>query len=68
LEKLLNSAVANAENNHDMDKNRLYVAECFVSPGPTMKRIRPMSHGRAFKVLKRSSHVTLALKEKEEAK
>ncbi len=66
LEKLLNSAVANAENNHDMDKNRLYVAECFVSPGPTMKRMRPMSHGRAFRILKRSSHVTMVLKEREE--
>jgi large subunit ribosomal protein L22 len=66
LEKLLKSAMANAENNHDMDKNRLYVSECFVSPGPIMKRIRPMSHGRAFRVLKRSSHITVALKEREE--
>ena len=66
LEKLLKSAMANAENNHNMDVNRLYVSECFVSPGPTMKRVRPMSHGRAFRVLKRSSHVTMALKELEE--
>ncbi len=67
IEKLLKSAMANAENNHNMDTARLYVSECFVSPGPTMKRIRPMSHGRAFKILKRSSHVTIALKEREEA-
>ena len=66
LEKLLKSAMANAENNHNMDVNRLYGSECFVSPGPTMKRVRPMSHGRAFRVLKRSSHVTMALKERPE--
>ncbi|MEF9983975.1 MAG: 50S ribosomal protein L22 [Oscillospiraceae bacterium] len=65
LEKLLKSAIANAENNHNMDKNSLYVAECFVSPGPTLKRIRPRAQGRAFKILKRSSHITLVLKEKE---
>jgi large subunit ribosomal protein L22 len=66
LEKLLKSAMANAENNHNMDKSRLYVSECFVSPGPIMKRIRPKDHGKAFRVLKRSSHVTLALKERAE--
>lgn len=65
LEKLLKSAVANAENNHNMDKDNLYVAECFVCPGPTMKRIRPRAQGRAFQVLKRTSHVTMVLKEKE---
>ena len=65
LEKLLKSAVANAENNHNMDKNNLYVAECFVCPGPTMKRIRPRAQGRAFHILKRTSHVTIVLKEKE---
>ena len=65
LQKLLNSAVANAENNHNMDTNNLYVAECFVCPGPILKRIRPGSHGRAFRILKRTSHVTLVLKEKE---
>ncbi|MBC8546218.1 50S ribosomal protein L22 [Clostridiaceae bacterium NSJ-31] len=65
LEKLLKSAVANAENNHNMDKNNLYVAECFVCPGPTMKRIRPRAQGRAFHILKRTSHVTMVLKEKE---
>lgn len=65
LVKLLKSAVANAENNHNMDSEKLYVAEVSVSPGPIMKRIRPMSHGRAFRILKRTSHITLVLKEKE---
>ncbi len=65
LVKLLGSAMANAENNHNMDKNNLYVAECFVCPGPILKRIRPRAQGRAFRVLKRTSHVTLVLKEKE---
>lgn len=65
LEKLLKLAIANAENNHNMSKDSLYVAECYVTPGPTMKRIRPRAQGRAFSVLKRSSHITLVLKEKE---
>ena len=65
LQKLLKSAMANAENNHNMDKNSLYVAECFVCPGPTLKRIRPRAQGRAFHVLKRTSHVTMVLKEKD---
>lgn len=65
LVKLLKSAMANAENNHNMDVSRLYVAECFVSPGPILKRIRPRAQGRAFRIEKRSSHVTLVLKEKE---
>ena len=65
LQKLLKSAMANAENNHNMDKDNLYVAECFVCPGPSMKRIRPRAQGRAFRVLKRTSHVTMVLKEKE---
>ena len=65
LVKLLKSACANAENNFNMDKNNLYVAECYVCPGPTLKRIRPRAQGRAFRVLKRTSHVTMVLKEKE---
>ena len=65
IEKLLKSAIANAENNNDMDKERLYVAECFVSPGSTMKRIMPRDHGRAYRILKRTSHITMVLKEKE---
>ena len=65
LQKLLKSAMANAENNHNMDVSRLYVAQCFVSPGPILKRIRPRAQGRAFRVLKRTSHVTLVLMEQE---
>lgn len=65
LEKLLKSAIANAENNHGMDKDNLYVAECFVCPGPTLKRIMPRAQGRAFRILKRTSHITMVLKEKE---
>lgn len=65
LEKLLASAMANAENNHNMDVSRLYVAECFVCPGPTLKRIRPKDHGRAHRILKRTSRVTIVLKERE---
>ncbi|HEX3017357.1 MAG TPA: 50S ribosomal protein L22 [Caproicibacter sp.] len=63
--KLLKSAVANAENNKSMDVSRLYVAQCFVCPGPILKRIRPRAQGRAFRILKRTSHVTMVLKEKE---
>ena len=65
LEKLLKSAVANAENNFNMDKNNLYVSECFVCLGPMLKRIRPRAQGRAYRILKRTSHVTLVVKEKE---
>ena len=65
LIKVLVSAEANAENNHNMDKNSLYVAECFVCPGPIMKRIMPRAQGRAFHILKRTSHVTMVLKEME---
>lgn len=63
--KLLKSAMANAENNHNMNKDDLYVSECFVCPGPIMKRVMPRSHGRAFRILKRTSHITLVVKEKE---
>ena len=65
LVKLLASAMANAENNHNMNRDDLYVAECFVTPGPTLKRIRPRAQGRAYHVLKRTSHITIVLKEKE---
>ena len=65
LAKLLKSAIANAENNFNMDKKNLYVAECFVCPGPMLKRIRPRAQGRAFRVMKRTSHVTMVLREKE---
>ena len=65
LVKLLGSATANAVNNHNMDKNNLYVAECFVTPGPILKRIMPRAQGRAYRILKRTSHITVVLKEKE---
>ena len=63
--KLLASAVANAENNYNMDKSNLYVAECFACPGPILKRIRPRAQGRAYRINKRTSHITLVLNEKE---
>ena len=65
LSKLLKSAVANAEHNFGMDASKLYVSECFVCPGPTLKRIMPRAQGRAYHIMKRTSHVTLAVKEKE---
>ena len=64
LEKLLKSAAANAENNHNMDKNNLYVSECFVCPGPIIKRIRPRAQGRAYRILKRMCHITIVLDER----
>ena len=63
--KLLKSAMANAENNHNINKDDLYVSECFVCPGPIMKRVMPRAQGRAFRILKRTSHITLVVKEKE---
>ena len=65
IEKLLKSAAANAENNHNMDKANLYVAECYVCPGPILKRIRPRAQGRAYRIEKRTSHITVVLKEAE---
>ena len=63
--KLLKSAMANAENNHNMNKDDLYVSECFVCPGPIMKRVLPRAQGRALRILKSTSHITLVVKEKE---
>ncbi len=65
LIKLLNSAVANAENNFHMDAANLYISECFVCPGPTLKRIMPRAKGSADRILKRTSHITLAVKERD---
>ena len=65
LIKLLNSAIANAENNFSMDRSKLYVSECFVCPGPTMKRMMPRAKGSGDRILKRMSHVTIAVSEKE---
>lgn len=64
--KLLKSAMANAENNFDMDPSKLYVAYCSVDQGPTLKRIRARSKGRAYRINKKTSHITLVLKELEE--
>ena len=66
LLKLLKSAVANAENNNEMDVERLFVSQCFVTPGRTLKRIRPQPKGKASRILKRSSHVTMAVAERAE--
>ena len=64
-EVLLKSAIANAENNHDMKHENLYVAEIFANQGPTLKRIRPAAKGSAVRIRKRTSHITIVLKEKE---
>lgn len=65
VEKLLLSAMANAENNHGMDVEKLYVAEIYSNAGPMLKRIRARAQGRAFRILKRTSHTTVVLKERE---
>ena len=64
IEKLLKSAVANAENNNGMDVSKLYVAECFANDAPTMKRVHPRAQGRAYRILKRMSHITVVLDER----
>lgn len=64
LLKVLQSAIANAENNYDMNSDKLYVAAAYVDQGPTLKRIHPRSRGQAFKILKRSSHVTVVVQER----
>ena len=63
LIKLLNSATANATANHNMDVEKLYVAETYANPGPILKRIMPRAQGRAFRIKKRTSHITIVLKE-----
>ena len=64
IAKLLKSAIANAENNNGMDVNNLYVAECYANKGPTMKRVRPRAQGRAYRIEKRMSHITVVLDER----
>lgn len=64
IEKLLKSAIANAENNHDMDSKNLYIDEIYANQGPTLKRIRPAAKGSAVRIRKRTSHITIVLKEK----
>lgn len=62
--KCLNSAAANAEVNNGMNKDNLYVAECFADQGPTLKRMQPVSRGRGYRILKRTSHITVILDER----
>jgi large subunit ribosomal protein L22 len=64
IEKLLKSAVANAENNNGMDTSKLYVEECYANNAPTLKRMHPRAQGRAYRILKRTSHITVVLNEK----
>ena len=64
IKKLLESAAANAENNNNMDRSTLYVAECYANKAPTMKRIQPRAQGRAYRIEKRTSHITVVLDEK----
>ena len=64
IEQVLKSAVANAENNFDMNEDNLYVSEAYVDQGPTLKRIHPRSRGQAFKILKRTSHITVVVAER----
>ncbi|MDA3847713.1 MAG: 50S ribosomal protein L22 [Vallitaleaceae bacterium] len=64
IEKVLKSAIANAENNNGLDASNLYIEECFANKGPTLKRIRPRAQGRAFRIEKKTSHITIILNEK----
>ena len=62
--KLLKSAAANAENNHGMDPEKLYVSACYANAGPILKRIMPRAQGRAYRINKRTSHITIAVSER----
>ena len=64
VKKLLESAIANAENNNGMNAENLYIAECYANKGPTMKRVRPRAQGRAYRIEKRMSHITIVLDER----
>ena len=64
IEKLLKSAIANAENNNGMNPEDLYIEECYANKGPTMKRIRPRARGTAYRIEKRMSHITIVLNER----
>ncbi len=65
IEKLLKSAIANAENNHGMKSNKLYVDQIYANQGPTLRRIRPAAKGSAVRIRKRTSHITIVLKERD---
>ncbi|MBS6929829.1 MAG: 50S ribosomal protein L22, partial [Lachnospiraceae bacterium oral taxon 082] len=64
IKKLVESAAANAENNNNLDPSKLYIAECYASDGPIMKRIKPRAQGRAYRIEKRMSHITVVLDER----
>lgn len=64
INKVLKSAVANAENNLNLDRSRLFVAEAYACAGPTLKRFQPHAQGRAFPIKKRTSHITVIVKER----
>ena len=64
VKKVLESAIANAENNNGMNVDKLYVAECYANKGPTMKRVRPRAQGRAYRIEKRMSHIIVVLDER----
>ena len=64
IKKLLESAIANAENNNGMNRDNLYIAECYANKGPTMKRVKPRAQGRAYRIEKRMSHITIVLDER----
>ncbi|GER67255.1 50S ribosomal protein L22 [Weizmannia acidilactici] len=66
IEKVLNSAIANAEHNYDMDVNELVVAKAYVDEGPTLKRFRPRAQGRASQINKRTSHITIVVSDQKE--
>ena len=67
VEKVLRSAVANAENNNNLRANNLYIAEAYVDEGPTLKRIRPRAKGSASRINKRTSHITIVVAPRKEA-
>ena len=64
IKKLLESAIANAENNNGMNTENLYIAECYANKAPSMKRVRPRAQGRAYRIEKQTSHITVVLDEK----
>lgn len=64
IEKLLKSAIANAENNNNLGRENLYIAECYAGEGPIMKRVKPRAQGRAYRIEKRMSHITVVLDER----
>ena len=68
IKKLVESAAANAENNNGMNPNNLFIEECYAGKGPTLKRIRPRAQGRAYRIEKRTSHITVVLNERQGGK